>query len=375
MIFSGLAGAALIMLPLAGASAQEISLPIIVPVTGPVALEGTSQRNGALLALTRAPDGIRLRGDVLDTAGAPEGGANALERVASDRRVVAVAAPFFGTQVLPMLSLADEYRIPLIAPSGTGAITERGSNYIFRFFPSDAVTKLAQARYVVEELGRRRIAVLYNNTAYGQSGRAFLNEYVTRMGAQVVHEEGIDLAARDMSPVIAKMRAANPDVVVLQMHGGSLALLMRQFAQANNQVQVVANTMMTMPSTAALLEPAELRGHCAETASYIGRGVTPELDRFIADYTGRFNGFPDSFAVQQYDGIMMVIDAVRAGARTGAQVRERLAAAEYRGLGMTYRSDGRGNMAHSAVVLCFDGTSREPRLVRSYENLGASLNR
>ena len=43
--------------------------------------------------------------------------------------------------------------------------------YVFRFFPGDDVTKVAHVRYAVEELGKRRVALIYQTTAYGQSGR------------------------------------------------------------------------------------------------------------------------------------------------------------------------------------------------------------
>ena len=41
---------ALAVLIVAPAAAQDVRLPVLVPLTGFVALEGTSQRNGALLA-------------------------------------------------------------------------------------------------------------------------------------------------------------------------------------------------------------------------------------------------------------------------------------------------------------------------------------
>jgi branched-chain amino acid transport system substrate-binding protein len=40
---------------------------------------------------------------------------------------------------------------------------------------------------------------------------------------------------------------------------------------------------------------------------------------------------------------------------------------------MTYRSDGKGNMAHGAVIVCYDGTSRIPRLVKRYDNISRVL--
>ncbi|HEV3175766.1 MAG TPA: amino acid ABC transporter substrate-binding protein, partial [Stellaceae bacterium] len=51
----------------APACAQEIRIPVLVPLTGILALEGTSQRNGALLAISHPPEGVTARAEVADT--------------------------------------------------------------------------------------------------------------------------------------------------------------------------------------------------------------------------------------------------------------------------------------------------------------------
>ena len=76
---------------------------------------------------------------------------------------------------------------------------------------------------------------------------------------------------------------------------------------------------------------------------------------------------PDGFALGQYDATMMVLDAVAYGAGDAASVTKALSTGSYPGLAMTYKSDGAGNMAHSAVIVCFDGTSRVPVVVRHYD--------
>ena len=43
-----------------------------------------------------------------------------------------------------------------------------------------------------------------------------------------------------------------------------------------------------------------------------------------------------------------------------------LATGSYEGLAMTYKSDGTGNMAHDAVIVCYDGSSRVPKIVKRY---------
>jgi branched-chain amino acid transport system substrate-binding protein len=273
--------------------------------------------------------------------------------------------------MLAMLPLADEYGIPLVTVSGTASITERGNPWVFRFFPGDGVTKTAHARFVAEELGKRRPAVIYQTTAYGQSGQAHLRDAFAKLGVEPVFEEGVDPGIRDMLPVLTKAMAAKPDVLVLHLHSGPTALFVRQAAASAAGIPIVAGSAMHQPSTAALLEPAELKGVCAETSASPVSGGTPELEKFTADYRTSFNTDPDAFALGQYDGIAMVLDAAAKGATTPGDIRDVLSQTTYKGLAMTYRSDGKGNMAHSASIVCYDGSSRIPAIVKRYESVAA----
>ena len=154
----------------AAAQTSDLRLPVLVPLTGFVALEGTSQRNGAQLAASQLRE-IALKPDVLDTAATPEAAVNAWARAVGDPPPIAVVGPILGTQMLALLPLARERDVPLLTISGTARLSEMGVPQFFRFFPSDATVKVAHARYVVEKLGARRPAVIYQSTAYGQSGR------------------------------------------------------------------------------------------------------------------------------------------------------------------------------------------------------------
>jgi branched-chain amino acid transport system substrate-binding protein len=346
------------------AKAEPVRLPVLVPITGFLALEGTSQRNGALLALKTAPE--LAVADVQDTAASPETAVNAFEKVLSTGSVPAVIAPMLGTQMLALMPLAAEHKLPLVTVSGTAQITEQGNPYVFRFFPSDAVVKTAHARYVVEETKARRPAVIYQTTAYGQSGRQYLAEAFQRLGAPVVFEEGVAPTVKDLKPVLAKALESKPDAIVLHLHAGSTALLIRQAAGMPGMPPIVAGSAMHQPATAALLEPAELKGVCAESGSSPISGGAPAVDAWTKTYRAEFNADPDAFALAQYDGAMMMLAALRAGARTPERMRAYLAGETYKGLAMTYRSDGKGNMAHDAVIVCYDGNDRAPRIVKRY---------
>jgi branched-chain amino acid transport system substrate-binding protein len=359
--------------PAAAQQPVDINVPILVPVTGFLSLEGKSQRNGALLAIKNAPSGIRVRADVVDTGTAPETAVNALERAASRGPVTGVVASMLGTQMLAMLPVALEHRLPLITVSGTAEITRMKNPYVFRFFPGDEVTKVAHVRYALEELGKRRVALIYQTTAYGQSGRRQILENLKAHGLAPVFDEGLEVQIRDMLPVLSKARAANPDVLFIHLHAGPTALLIRQAAAMGLGLPIVAGSAMHQPPTAELLEPGELAGVCAETNASPISGGSPEMDRFVKRYRDEFNAEPDGFALGQYDGVMMLLDAVAHGARTAEDVQRALSTSRYDGLAMSYRSDGTGNMAHSAVIVCFDGKSRVPKIAKRYDNITGVL--
>ena len=277
----------------ASAQAQDVRLPVLVPLTGFVALEGTSQKNGALLAASQSQEAV-FKPDVLDTAATPEAAVNAWARAVGDPPPLAVVGPILGTQMLALLPLAKERDVPLLTISGTARLSEMGVPQFFRFFPSDATVKVAHARYVVEKLGARRPAVIYQSTAYGQSGR-----------------------------------------------------------------EQLAKTF------------AELKGVCAETAASPVAAATPAMRAFLDAYRTAYKSDPDAYAAAQYDGVRMLGDVIATLRREGVavtpgKVREKLAAARYQGVATTYWSDGKGDMAHDAEIVCFDGNDRVPRPVARY---------
>ena len=86
-----------------GPQAADAYLPIVVPVTGFMSVEGGSQRNGALMALEHAPAGLNVDSPVFDTSTSAAGAATALDKALSDKEALAVSISIFGTEMVAML--------------------------------------------------------------------------------------------------------------------------------------------------------------------------------------------------------------------------------------------------------------------------------
>ncbi len=349
------------------ASAADYYLPIVMPITGFLSVEGGSQRNGAVMALESGTGGFKVDHPVYDTGTSATGAAQALDKALSSGDAIAAATSVFGTEMVAMKPIAEEYKVPLLTISGLSVLTESGSRYIFRFLPNDREIKVAQARYVVEVLKKTRPALVGDTTAYGQGGYKLLQEDFAKLGVKPVYQDS-SLApdTKDMSPLLAKIKESGADVIVLHMVAAPMTLITKQARAAGIDLPIVNSSSIVEPTATALFDPSELANVCAETPSAPEARATPEMKVWADAYKKRFGIEPDGLALGQYDGVMMALHMMADGAKTPAELVEALGKATYKGVAMTYKSNGHGDMAHDADIVCWDGKSRIPNIAKHY---------
>src|SRR6202007_936049 len=96
------------------------------------------------------------------------------------------------------------------------------------------------------------------------------------------------------------------------------------------------------PTATALFEPIELADVCAETPSAPDARPTPVIKEWADAYLKRFGIEPDGLALGQYDGVMMALTLIAKGANTPEALRAALQSETYKGIAMTYKSNGHG---------------------------------
>jgi branched-chain amino acid transport system substrate-binding protein len=370
---SGLIAAAGALLIAAGflAAAQAraedtIYLPIVMPVTGFMSVEGGSQRNGALMAAEKAPSELKVESPVFDTGTSATGAASALDKALSSKPAIGASTTVFGTEMVAMLPVSLEYKVPLLTISGLSRLTESGNPYIFRFLPNDREIKVAHARYVVEKLKKTKIALIGDTTAYGQNGFKLLQDYFAKLKATPVLAESVEPTTKDMSSLLAKIKDSGADVLVVHTVAAPMALFIKQARAGGVALPVVTSSSLVEPTSTALFEPAELNNTCAETPSAPESRGNAALKEWADAYKMRFGIEPDGLALGQYDGVTMALSLIAKGAKTPAALIEALNTSTFKGIAMTYRSNGKGDLAHDADIVCWDGTSRIPKVVDHY---------
>jgi len=348
------------------AFAVDVSIPVVMPITGFMSVEGGSQRNGALLALERAPAGVKVKNEIYDTGTSATGAAAALDKALSASPAIAAATSVFGTEMLAMLPVAKEFKVPLMTISGLATITESNNPYIFRFLPNDREIKVAHARYVVEKLGKKKVALVGDLTAYGQGGFKLLQAYFTQLGAKPVMEDSVAPDSKDMSPLLRKIRDSGADVIVIHTVAQPMALIVKQARTSGIDLPIVTSSSLVEPHIIKLYEPKELANVCAETPSVPEARVTPEMKAWADAYKAKFGLEPDGLALGQYDGMMMALSLIAGGADTPEKLMAGFHNTTYKGIAMTYKSNGKGDMAHDAEIVCWNGTSPIPSVAIHY---------
>jgi branched-chain amino acid transport system substrate-binding protein len=343
----------------------DVYIPIIVPVTGFMSLEGGAQRNGAIMAMENAPKGMKVESPVFDTGTSAAGAATALDKALSAKPAMAASTSIFGTEMVAMLPVSLEYKVPLLTISGLSRLTESGNPYVFRFLPNDREIKVAHAKYVAA-MKKTKPALIGDTTAYGQGGFNLLRDYLTKMGIPPVFADSVAPDIKDVTSVLTKIKDSGADVIVVHTVGRPMALFVKQARAAGVTLPIVTGSSLVEPHVTALFEPSELNNTCAETPSAPESRATPEMKAWADAYKSRFGLEPDGLALGQYDAVMMVMSLIAKGAKTPAEVGKALNETTYKGVAMTYKSNGKGDMAHDADIVCWDGSSRIPKIVTHF---------
>ena len=140
-LLSAVAGLTLATIAGGIAHAADAYLPIVMPITGFLSVEGGSQRNGAVMALEQAPGGLKVDFPIFDTGTSATGAATALDKALSSQKATAAAVTVFGTEMVAMMPIAAEYKVPLLTISGLAKITESGNRTSSASFPTIARSK------------------------------------------------------------------------------------------------------------------------------------------------------------------------------------------------------------------------------------------
>jgi ABC-type branched-subunit amino acid transport system substrate-binding protein len=160
---------------------------------------------------------------------------------------VFMGALFQGTAAATKyVKMAEANRMPAVGFSTGGEfITNPLSPYVFQVRASYFAEAAEQINALSNSLSMKRVALVYQNDAYGAACREGVNRAMGKLGTHPVAEVSIPRLTHNLDPVLKSIAESKPDAVILGVAGDALSLLAERRADMGSNVQLVAFSVGT----------------------------------------------------------------------------------------------------------------------------------
>jgi branched-chain amino acid transport system substrate-binding protein len=294
---------------------SSVVLGEVDPLTGPLAARGF--HNGILLAVEQANQAGGIRGRqirllVRDNQSRPDLAASAAQGLVTREHAVALVGGFVDSLVAPVASVANSRRVPFVAAASLAKeLTSSGNRYFFRVSSLDPFTTSTVG--FVRSRRAAKVGIIYSSTPgstqLAQDQRAALED----AGLVVSPFQSVTVGTQDFSPLLARVKGASPDALLVNDPSEGDAILMaKQLRALGVRLPIVLFSFGLEPSTLAAMGPVA-DGLYATVAWEAGLPVGGEPGASLGQaYRQRFGEVADEGVAHGYAAAAALIQAMRA---------------------------------------------------------------
>jgi branched-chain amino acid transport system substrate-binding protein len=322
----------LIMVASAG-FAETVKVGVLLPLTGSQAKFGEIEKRSYEMAAEEINGKGGVNGKKIellfeDDTGKPDVGRSGVEKLISREKVPVITGGYSSSVTAAAAPVAQQFKVPFVICTGSADdVTEKGYDYVFRVNPPaseypNAVKSFLQG--VAKDV--KTVALLYENSAFGQSSSKSFEEDAKELGLKIVVKEGYQAGAIDFTPILTRVKAANPDMIYMVSYVMDASLLMRQSKELriNPKMFVGGGAGFTLP------EFAKSAGDASEdvfsATLWVDTLPFPGAKQYAANFQKKYGSETEYHGAEAYATMYVVADALnRAKSITPKDVRDALA--------------------------------------------------
>jgi branched-chain amino acid transport system substrate-binding protein len=307
-----------------------VKLGFQAPLTGQAATDGKSASIAAEMAIDKINAGGGALGQKMelvpydDQAKTEEAVFTANKLTGQDGVKFAVSGSYSasGRAAAPIFQKAA---VPFISAYGVHPDITRSGDYVFRGVHLGPPQGRAAAKFLADNLGRKRVSVVTMDNDYGQATFEGFKSAVDRFGIKVLGEYTYSLKDRQFGSIVASVKRDNPDAVYVTGYFFTAAPLVSQLRSAGIQAPIVGSQAFDAQKLIEIAGPAV-------EGVYIVGGLNrdrdlPEIKEYLAEFEKRSGYAGENVGATVYSAVRLMADAIaRAGSLDPAKVRDALAA-------------------------------------------------
>lgn len=319
-------------------ASKDIKIGMVYELTGNTASYGTSAANGAKLAFKE----INASGGVLgkqiqivtaDNKGEPSESANAMTKVITQDKVVAVTGFTVSSCGIAGSVVAEDNKIPFVAAATVNpkvTVDERTGKvkaYTFRACFIDSFQGTVGANFALNSLKVKKAAILIDNSSdYSKGLSKVFRDVFSAGGGQIVAEEAYLQKDQDFKSTLTAIKAQNPELLYIPGYYEDVGKIIKQARELGMTIPILGGDAWDSPKLAELGGPQPLN-NTYFTNFYSVEDKNPVSNAFIEAYKKEYGQLPDSMAAMGYDAAHLLVDAIkRANSTESSKIREALAA-------------------------------------------------
>jgi branched-chain amino acid transport system substrate-binding protein len=328
------------------------------PLTGPQAHIGIDIRNGVQLAIEDANaagteiGGRKIRFELVaeDDEANPTKATTVAQKLV-DSKVVAVIGHFNSGASIPASKIYSDAGIPQISPSSTNPkYTQQGFKTTFRVVAHDDQQGPTIARFAVDNLKVKSVAVIDDSTAYGQGLADAFEKTAKEAGVKIVAREHTTDKDTDFKSILTKIKGRNPDLIMFGGIDPQAGPMVKQMSELGIKAKYIGGDGMQTPNFIKLAGPPA-DGVMASMPG-LPKEKMPGGGEFLAKYKAKFNQEVELFAPMGYDAVMVFIDAMkRAGSTDPAKFLPELPKTNYQGVIGPIAFDDKGDLRNGPITV------------------------
>lgn len=279
----------------------------IGPLTGPAAAYGISVKQGAQIAIDEInkAGGVKV-GDktytfemIFEDDEATEDKAIQAYNTEMDQNINAVMGAVTSGSSIAIADLTKQDGILQITPSGSAEGCIKNDN-AFRICFSDPEQGIAMADYMVDKLGKKKVAVIYNNSdEYSTGLRQAFEEEVAKKGGTVVASEAFATGDMDFNSQLTKIKGTDAEIIYVPAYYQDATYITKQAADMGMKLPFLGSDGWD-GVLGTVTDPKTVEG-AIFSAPFCASVDDPKVKAFVDSYKAAYKAVPDQFAADGYD--------------------------------------------------------------------------
>lgn len=333
--------------PDAAAQQAPYKIGTVLSVTGPAAFLGEDMKKGMEIAVNEINAAGGIKGRKIDwvfydAESQAAKGVNATKRLIEQDKVdMIVGGGNMSGIALGMVPLTEKAEMPFIATEGALAIVAPVAERKYEFKTTlDDSQVIERAVDFWHKKGVKKVALVADNSGFGQGAKAQMEAIAPAAGIDVVYES-FTPSDTTLVPQLTRVKGANVDAILCWTTAPSGVVFLKEVKQLG-----LGDKMIMHGYGFVSQQYMELAGDAAKGLLLIGQKFPVALDlpdsdpvkqgseSLTAKFTKAYGKAPNQFVAQTYDAIYMAKYALETGGDDRQKIRAALEGLQgFKGLG------------------------------------------